>query len=167
MNRAHASTMFLVDDNADDIYLTWRQMRKEGIINEFVSEKNPKLAAKRLKEMLDHGCSVIVLLDISMPRVNGLSLLEEFKQDEELAAVPVIMYSASDDESDIFEAYERGADGYVQKPFRADEFNAAIANVGSIKTCFVQRNMSAANRRSEQPAKDDRRSAAHHHLTGV
>ena len=81
---------------------------------------------------------IIVLLDINMPRVNGFETLKKIRADAEFKDVPVIMLSASDDESDMFEAFDLGASGYVVKPFKADEFFAALTNLPQIKYQLVQ-----------------------------
>lgn len=138
MLNTRASTVLMIDDNADEIFLTRRQMRKEGIINHFLSEKNPELVMDRLKELRDMGQSIVILLDISMPRVNGMNVLQDIRASSEFYNVPVLIFSASNDEADIFDAIEKGADGYIVKPFRSDEFFAAIDNIPLIKKCIVQ-----------------------------
>ena len=133
-----ASTVLMVDDNEDEIFLTRHQMRKDGFINQFVSERRPEQVISRIRQLREMGESVIVLLDISMPRIDGFSLLEKMKSDSSCKDVPVVMYSASSDESDIFEAIELGADGYVVKPFRSSEFMAVIDGITGVKKCLVQ-----------------------------
>ena len=106
----------MVDDNADEIFLTRRQVRRDGIVNNFVSEKKPEHLLTTLTELHKMGLDktkIIVLLDINMPRVNGFETLKKIRADVEFKDVPVIMLSASDDESDMFEAFDLGASGYV------------------------------------------------------
>ena len=138
MLNSRASTVLMVDDDADEIYLTRRQMRKEGIINHFLSETAPEQVMERLRQLRDAGDNVVLLLDISMPRVNGMQVLETIRNSSEFYNTPILIYSASNDENDIFDAIEKGADGYIVKPFRADEFFAAIENIPNIKKCIVQ-----------------------------
>ena len=138
MLNSRASTVLMVDDDADEIYLTRRQMRKEGIINHFLSETAPEQVMERLRQLRDAGDNVVVLLDISMPRVNGMQVLETIRNSNEFHNTPILIYSASNDENDIFDAIEKGADGYIVKPFRADEFFAAVENIPNIKKCIVQ-----------------------------
>jgi len=81
---------------------------------------------------------VMVLLDIKMPRSNGFDVLKKLRQNAKFKDVPVIMLSSSDDEADMFESFEMGASGYVVKPFRSDEFFAALSNVKQVKHQLVQ-----------------------------
>jgi CheY-like chemotaxis protein len=134
-------TLVMVDDNVDEIFLTRRQVRHEGIVNHFVSEKKPQRLLQTLSELkaMDvHGRNIMVLLDINMPRSNGFETLRTLRGSEEFKDVPVIMLSASDDEADMFEAFELGANGYIVKPFRADEFFAALSNIRQVKYQLVQ-----------------------------
>ena len=141
MATSSAVTLVMVDDNADEIFLTRRQVRRDGIVNNFVSEKKPEHLLTTLSELRKMGLdksNIIVLLDINMPRVNGFETLKKIRADVEFKDVPVIMLSASDDESDMFEAFDLGASGYVVKPFKADEFFAALTNLPQIKYQLVQ-----------------------------
>jgi DNA-binding response OmpR family regulator len=131
----------MVDDNADEIYLTRRQVRRDGIVNNFVSEKKPENLLTTLVELRKMGvdkAKIIVLLDINMPRLNGFETLKKIRADAEFKDVPVIMLSASDDEADMFEALDLGASGYVVKPFKADEFFAALTNLPQVKYQLMQ-----------------------------
>lgn len=141
MSKPAEITLVMVDDNADDIFLTRRLVRKEGIINSFVSERDPERVIEMLHELRDMASGkggILVLLDIKMPRVSGFDDLKKIRQAEEFKDVSVIMLSSSDEEADMFESFELGANGYVVKPFRSDEFFAAISNVGAVKHQLVQ-----------------------------
>jgi DNA-binding response OmpR family regulator len=134
-------TLVMVDDNADEIFLTRRQVRQEGIVNHFVSEKKPQRLLQTLSELQQMGVDktrIMILLDINMPRSNGFETLKKLRESQEFKEVPVIMLSASDDEADMFESFDLGANGYIVKPFRADEFFAALSNVRQIKYQLVQ-----------------------------
>ena len=134
-------TLVMVDDNADEIFLTRRQVRRDGIINNFVSEKKPEHLFETLAELDAMGVDkskVMILLDINMPRVNGFEILKKIRSSAKFKDVPVIMLSASDDEADMFEAFELGASGYVVKPFKADEFFAALTNLPQVKHQLMQ-----------------------------
>ena len=134
-------TIVMVDDNPDEIFLTRRLVRREGIVNNFVSEKKPERLLETLAELSQAGISkdkILILMDVRMPRSSGFETLQKLRESDEYKSVPVIMLSASDDESDMFEALELGADGYVVKPFRGDEFFAALSNIKTIKHQLVQ-----------------------------
>ena len=81
---------------------------------------------------------LMILLDIKMPRSDGFETLRKLRADREFKDVPVIMLSASDDASDMFEAFDLGASGYIVKPFKADEFFAALTNLPQIKYQLIK-----------------------------
>lgn len=131
----------MVDDNIDEIFLTRRCVRKEGIINRFVSEKKPERLMETLDELVESGIqkeSFLILLDINMPRVNGFDTLKAIRSHPEYKDTPVLMLSASEDEADMFQSFELGGDGYMVKPFAGDEFFAAVQNIPRVKKQLVQ-----------------------------
>lgn len=130
----------MVDDNVDEIFLTRRQMRREGIVNGFISERKPERLMETLDDLAEAGIDkdkVLILLDINMPRTNGFEALGILRAHPKYKDIPVIMLSASDDETDMFEAFDLGANGYVVKPFKADEFFAALTNIPTVKHQLV------------------------------
>lgn len=134
-------TLVMVDDNADEIFLTRRQVRRDGIVNNFVSEKKPENLLQTLTHLGKTGVDkskIMVLLDINMPRSNGFDTLKKVRADREFKDVPVIMLSASDDAADMFEAFDLGASGYIVKPFKADEFFAALTNLPDVKYQLIR-----------------------------
>jgi CheY-like chemotaxis protein len=133
-------TLVMVDDNVDEIFLTRRQMRREGIVNGFISERKPERLMETLDELAEAGIDkskVLILLDINMPRTNGFEALGVLRAHPNYKDIPVVMLSASDDETDMFEAFDLGANGYVVKPFKSDEFFAALTNIPSVKHQLV------------------------------
>ncbi|MDB5465174.1 MAG: response regulator [Phenylobacterium sp.] len=133
-------TMVMVDDNIDEVFLTRRQVRTQGIVNHFVSERKPENLIDTLTELYnaDPLKNILVLLDINMPRMNGFETLKGIREHPQFADLPVVMFSASDDEADIAEAASLGANGYIVKPFTMDAFIAALGNVPKMKYCLVQ-----------------------------
>jgi len=73
---------------------------------------------------------ILALLDLNMPKVNGLEVLRQIKSDERLRAVPVVMFSSSREESDVARSYRLGANAYVVKPVGYTEFERAVRAVG-------------------------------------
>ena len=141
MSEVSDITLVMVDDNSDEIFLTRRLIRREGIINNFVSERKPERLLDTLAELDRAGVprdKILILMDVKMPRVNGFEALQKLRANKAFKDIPVIMLSASDDEADMFEALDVGADGYIVKPFRGDEFFAALSNVPKVKHQLVQ-----------------------------
>ena len=135
------STLIMVDDNIDEIFLTRRQVRRDGIVNRFVSEKKPEHLLETLDELVELGISkdsFLVLLDISMPRCDGFELLKQIRGHPVYRDIPVLMLSASDDETDRYEAEKLGSDGYIVKPFSTSAFFAAVRNIPAIKNQILQ-----------------------------
>lgn len=135
------STIVMVDDNVDEIFLTRRLVRKDGIVNRFVSEKKPENLFNTLNELEEMGVkreTFLILLDVNMPRVNGFEMLQRIRNDQRYAEIPVLMLSASDDVTDMFESFEHGSNGYLVKPFSGEEFFAAMENIPNIKKKLMQ-----------------------------
>lgn len=141
MSELTESTIVMVDDNVDEIFLTRRLVRKEGIVNRFVSEKKPENLMNTLAELEEMGVrrdTFLILLDVNMPRINGFETLKRLRADERYKDIPVLMLSASDDVSDMFDSFEHGSNGYLVKPFSGDEFFAAMENIPTITKKLMQ-----------------------------
>lgn len=137
MEKLFETTIVMVDDNLDEIFLTRRQARRDGIINRFVSEKRPEQLFATLENLMNSGVgkeSFVVLVDINMPRMNGFELLRSIRTSEKFRDVPVFMLTASCDDADRLEAEELGCDGYLAKPFAAEHFFAELKRVPRVKT---------------------------------
>ena len=129
----------MLDDNVDEIFLTRRQVRKDGIVNRFISEQDPENVLQTISELKSQGSgNILLLLDIAMPRVSGMEVLRKLRKNKDFSDITVIMLSASDDDADVAEAMRLGANGYMVKPFKAETFFAALKNVPAVKQCLVQ-----------------------------
>src|SRR5580658_2985961 len=128
-------TMVMVDDNVDEIFLTRRQVRSQGIVNHFVSERKSENLIRTLTDLynIDSVNNILILLDISMPRLDGFETLRAVRDHKQFKDLPVIMFSASSDEADITEAMNLGANGYMVKPFTIESFIGALGNVPDLK----------------------------------
>lgn len=123
--------ILLVEDNNDDEKLTLRALKKNNILNEVV-------LAHDGVEALDYlfpsaGTSVlpqIVLLDLNLPRMNGLDVLRRIRSDERTKLLPVVVLTSSKQEEDIARSYAVGANAYVRKPVDFMEFSEAVRTVG-------------------------------------
>ncbi len=134
-------TMVMVDDNIDEIFLTRRQVRNQGIVNHFISERKSEDLIHTLVELYNGdeiNSNILVLLDISMPRMDGFETLKAIRNHSQFHDLPVIMFSSSDDEADMARARELGANGYIVKPFTIDSFIGALGKLPQMKYNLVQ-----------------------------
>lgn len=141
MNGQSESTLVMVDDCVDEIHMTERRIRREGIVNRFESAQDPEQLEETLKKLEASGVdrnSFLILLDINMPRTDGFETLKALRSHSDYKDVPVLMLSGSDDEEHMFECFELGGNGYLVKPFSGDEFFSAVQNIPRIKKKILQ-----------------------------
>jgi two-component system, response regulator len=123
--------ILLVDDSPDDVVLTKRALRKNNISNEVIVAPDGEEA---LRYLLPEGeaqtLPVLILLDISLPKIGGLEVLRLIRADERTRYLPVVMLSTSSEQSDILESYGLGANSYVRKPVVFNDFAEAVRVVG-------------------------------------
>jgi two-component system response regulator len=121
--------ILLVEDNPDDVLFTLRAFAKNNIGNEVVVANDGEQA---LEYLLPAGGvalqPALVLLDVNLPKVNGLEVLRRLRADERTRSLPVVVLTTSSEERDIVESYRLGANSYVRKPVVFGEFLEA-ANV--------------------------------------
>ncbi|MEK6304127.1 MAG: response regulator [Acidobacteriota bacterium] len=127
--------ILLVEDSANDIELTLMALAEHNLSNEVVVARDGEEALDYLHrrgafESREKGNPTVVLLDLKMPRVDGLSVLREVRSDPELKLIPIVLLTSSDEESDVAEGYNLGVNAYVVKPVDFHEFVDAIKKVG-------------------------------------
>lgn len=115
--------ILLVEDNPVDIDLTIRAFKKRNLNNPIQIARNGEEALKYI-EKWDAGdqIPVVILLDLKMPKVDGLEVLKELKAHEKYATIPVVVLTTSSDNKDIEKAYKLGANSYIVKPVNFDKF---------------------------------------------
>lgn len=124
--------ILLIDDNPNDVELTKRALQKSNIGNEFiVVEDGVEALNYFFGEDSESGCAteelpVVVLLDLNLPRVNGLDVLRRMRESEKTKFVPVIILTSSNEEKDIISSYGLGANSFVRKPVKFNDFAEAI-----------------------------------------
>lgn len=123
-------TILLVEDNSDDEQLTLRAMRQSEVPNII-------RVARDGAEALDHlyGPSAtrlpdLVLLDLKLPKVSGIEVLQRIRNEDKTRSLPVVVLTSSDEERDIVECYNLGANSYIRKPVDFDEFIDAVRQLG-------------------------------------
>lgn len=124
------SKILLVEDNLADVELTKIAFKNQKIGTEIVHCEDGKVALDFLKEHSAEGLGY-VLLDLNMPRLNGLDLLKICKQDPLLRRLPVIVFTTSGNDEDVQQCYEFGANAYVLKPVDLADFDKTIQAINS------------------------------------
>lgn len=127
--------ILLVEDNDDDIELTKLAFEENKFANDIKVIKDGEealnfLLRKGNNELEELGKPVFILLDINLPKVNGMDILTHLKKDDFIRHVPVIMLTTSQEEDDIVKSYELGANSYVRKPVNYQEFVNVINSLG-------------------------------------
>ena len=124
--------ILLVEDNPDDEELTIRTLRKNNILNNVVIAHDGIEALDYLfctgkYKKRDAGVMpVIIMLDIKLPKVGGLEVLKRIRRDKRTKLLPVVILTSSDEERDLIESYQLGANSYVRKPVDFDQFQKAV-----------------------------------------
>ena len=133
---ASRQPILLVDDSADDRDLCVRSLKKAGVQNEVVEavdgvEALDYLAGTGRWEGRDvRELPAVVLLDLQMPRMDGLEVLGRIRSGPRTKQLPVVILTSSREESDVTRGYDLGANSYVQKPVEFPEFAAAVSHLG-------------------------------------
>jgi two-component system, response regulator len=133
---SEAKTILLVEDNPDDEELTLRALKQHNILNEVVVARDGAQALDYLfgtGSYSDNGPAQLpelVLLDLKLPKLNGLEVLHRLRSDSLTRLVPVVVLTSSSEEEDIIDSYERGANSYVRKPVSFNQFTEAVRQLG-------------------------------------
>ena len=128
--------ILLVEDNPMDEELTTRALRKAGITNEIVVARDGSEAVEILlgtgsaPETALPRLPALVLLDLKLPKLNGIDVLRRIRADPRTRLVPVVLLTSSNEEDDILRSYESGANSYVRKQVEFSAFNAAVGQIG-------------------------------------
>jgi two-component system response regulator len=123
--------ILLVEDNPDDEKLTLRALKKNNIMNDVIVARD---GVEALDYLLGSGGTntppQIVLLDLNLPRMNGLDVLRRMRAEERTKLLPVVVLTSSKQEEDIARSYSVGANAYVRKPVEFSEFSNAVRTLG-------------------------------------
>jgi DNA-binding response OmpR family regulator len=125
--------ILLVEDNPDDEELTLRALKKNNISNEVVVVRDGVAALDYLfgGPGVDAGVlPQLVLLDIKLPKVDGLEVLRRIRRDDRTKLLPIVILTSSKEERDIIEGYELGANSYVRKPVDFNAFSEGVRQLG-------------------------------------
>jgi CheY-like chemotaxis protein len=128
--------ILLVEDNPDDVTLTERALKKSHILNKLVVAKD---GAEALDYILGTGAYTgrdmnsmpeVVLLDLKLPKIDGLEVLKQIRTDKRTKLLPVVILTSSKEESDLVNGYTLGANSYIRKPVNFNQFVEAIHQLG-------------------------------------
>jgi two-component system response regulator len=128
--------VLLVEDNPDDVELTLRAFKKNHILNRVIVAKDGvealdylngtgMYAGRDIKDM-----PIVVLLDLKLPKIDGLEVLRNIRQNEFTCLIPVVIITSSAEEKDLINGYNLGANSYIRKPVDFNEFMRAIKHLG-------------------------------------
>jgi two-component system response regulator len=129
-------TILLVEDNPDDVQLTIRALKKSKILNEVVVAHD---GVEALDYLFGTGTYAgrdtkimpqVVLLDLKMPRMDGLEVLQRIRQDERTKLQPVVVMTTSSEDQDRVESYNLGANSYIRKPLDFHQFAEGVRQLG-------------------------------------
>jgi two-component system response regulator len=128
-------TILLVEDNASDEKLTLLAFRNCGVANEVVVVRDGAAALDYLFEAGEHAgrggtLPSVVLLDLKLPKIDGLEVLRQIRADARTQLLPVVILTASREEEDVLRGYSLGANAYVRKPVEFSEFAHATRTLG-------------------------------------
>ena len=124
--------ILMVEDDADDLELTQLALREAKVANPLVVARDGVEALDLLFRGADGGPlrPVVVLLDLKLPRVDGLQVLEKIRGDARTRDLPVVVLTSSDEEEDRHRSYALHVNSYVRKPVDFDRFQAAVRQLG-------------------------------------
>jgi CheY-like chemotaxis protein len=132
---ADLKRILLVEDSANDVELTLSALAENLLANEVVVVRDGEealdyLMRRGIFKMRTPGNPAVVLLDLKLPKVDGLEVLKVIKTDPSLRTVPVVMLTSSREEQDVVKSYSLGVNAYVVKPVEFDEFVKALKELG-------------------------------------
>jgi two-component system, response regulator len=128
--------ILLIEDNPDDVELTLHALRRENLANNIRVVRDGEEALDLLFPDNSHGerswetAPKLILMDLKLPKVDGMEVLRQIKADERTRTIPVVILTSSKEERDLVKGYGLGANSYIQKPVDFDEFRETIKRVG-------------------------------------
>lgn len=129
-NNNNAVEILLIEDNPDDAGLTIRALKKYNLANHLLHLHDGEEALDFIFSEKVTSLPKVILLDLKMPKVDGIEVLRKIKSDERKKVIPVVVLTSSKEERDIVESYKLGVNAYIVKPVDFDKFVKAISEIG-------------------------------------
>lgn len=129
-------TILLVEDNPDDVKLTLRAFKRNNMLNPIIVARDGVealdflLARGAYAERASKSLPTLIILDLKLPRLDGLGVLKAIRADEQTRLIPVVVMTSSKEEQDLIQSYSLGANSYVRKPVNFAEFLEAVRVLG-------------------------------------
>jgi two-component system response regulator len=136
MNQPKAAEILLIEDNLEDLELTQRALRKANLTNQIHIARDGTEALEFLFCEGTHATRKIedgpklILLDLKLPKLDGLQVLKRIKGDPRTRTIPVVVLTSSKEQSDVVESYHLGVNSYIVKPVNFERFAAAVRDIG-------------------------------------
>ena len=135
MNNSGLKRVLYAEDSAKDVELTLAALERHNVANEVVivvdgAEAWDYLCCRGAFANRAKGNPALVLLDLKMPKMDGLEVLRRMRADPALRSIPVVILTSSREERDVVESYSLGVNAYVVKPVKFNDFISAVANLG-------------------------------------
>jgi CheY-like chemotaxis protein len=136
MNENHSVEILLVEDNLKDLQLTQRALQKANLTNRMHVARD---GAEALDFIFCEGAHAgrriedtpkLILLDLKLPKVDGLEVLRRIKGDERTKIIPVVVLTSSKEQNDVVESYQLGVNSYIVKPVNFESFSKAVQELG-------------------------------------
>jgi two-component system response regulator len=127
-----SQTILLIEDNPDDQLLTLRALKKNNILNKVTVAGDGVEALEYLfpTDGADRELPGLILLDLKLPKIDGLDVLHKIRADVRTQIIPVVVLTSSKEQEDILDSYHSGANGFVRKPVDFHDFTEAVRTLG-------------------------------------
>lgn len=136
MNKNYEAEILLVEDNPNDAELTIRALKKYNCANKIYHVKDGAealdfiFASNKYSDRKVEQTPRVVILDLKLPKLDGLEVLRKMKSDERTRTIPVVVLTSSKEEQDVIESYKLGVNSYITKPVEFENFMQAVAKLG-------------------------------------
>jgi two-component system response regulator len=124
--------ILLVEDNQEDMELTLHALKKENLANHIHVARDGEEALEFLHGNAESGRPLpkLVLLDLKLPKIDGMQVLKQIKSDPRTKTIPVVILTSSKEERDLSNGYQLGANSYIQKPVDFEQFRETVTKAG-------------------------------------